>query len=108
MLGGAWLQTLKAGDCASSQELLQQKAQEAAATQLGLKETPSHCLVHLHKVSRSKSPLGCPLEVSKAGTGILSLPTKTYDISNQLSPLSPLLSAGLHPPVYTRPLGKTG
>ncbi|XP_037005825.2 protoporphyrinogen oxidase isoform X4 [Artibeus jamaicensis] len=49
MLGGSWLQTLKARGCASSQELLQQKAQEAAATQLGLKEPPSHCLVHLHK-----------------------------------------------------------
>ncbi|XP_035871414.1 protoporphyrinogen oxidase isoform X2 [Phyllostomus discolor] len=49
MLGGSWLQTLKARGCASPQELLQQKAQEAVATQLGLKEPPSHCLVHLHK-----------------------------------------------------------
>ncbi|ELV13283.1 Protoporphyrinogen oxidase [Tupaia chinensis] len=48
MLGGSWLQTLAAGG-ALSQELFQQQAQEAAATQLGLKEPPSHCLVHLHK-----------------------------------------------------------
>ncbi|XP_054443840.1 protoporphyrinogen oxidase isoform X3 [Pteronotus mesoamericanus] len=49
MLGGSWLQTLGTGGCASSQELFQQKAQEAAATQLGLSAPPSHCLVHLHK-----------------------------------------------------------
>ncbi|XP_040308304.1 protoporphyrinogen oxidase isoform X2 [Herpailurus yagouaroundi] len=48
MLGGSWLQTLVARG-ALSPELLQQQAQEAAATQLGLKEPPSHCLVHLHK-----------------------------------------------------------
>ncbi|VFV20407.1 protoporphyrinogen oxidase [Lynx pardinus] len=49
MLGGSWLQTLEARGAVFSQELLQQQAQEAAATQLGLKEPPSHCLVHLHK-----------------------------------------------------------
>eukprot|EP00074_Homo_sapiens_P062241 XP_011507974.1 protoporphyrinogen oxidase isoform X11 [Homo sapiens] len=49
MLGGSWLQTLEASGCVLSQELFQQRAQEAAATQLGLKEMPSHCLVHLHK-----------------------------------------------------------
>ncbi|XP_077616207.1 protoporphyrinogen oxidase isoform X1 [Crocuta crocuta] len=49
MLGGSWLQTLEARGAGLSQELLQQQAQEAAATQLGLKEPPSHCLVHLHK-----------------------------------------------------------
>ncbi|XP_066227396.1 protoporphyrinogen oxidase isoform X2 [Saccopteryx leptura] len=49
MLGGSWLQTLEARGCVLSQELFQQQAQEAAATQLGLKEPPSHCLVHLHR-----------------------------------------------------------
>ncbi|CAK6439893.1 unnamed protein product [Pipistrellus nathusii] len=49
MLGGSWLQALEARGCAFSQELFQQQAQEAAATQLGLKEPPSHCLVHLHR-----------------------------------------------------------
>uniref|UniRef100_I3M7X4 Amine oxidase n=1 Tax=Ictidomys tridecemlineatus TaxID=43179 RepID=I3M7X4_ICTTR len=49
MLGGSWLQTLEASGCVLSQELFQQQAQEAVATQLGLKEPPSHCLVHLHK-----------------------------------------------------------
>ncbi|XP_006777870.2 PREDICTED: protoporphyrinogen oxidase-like, partial [Myotis davidii] len=49
MLGGSWLQGLEARGWASSRELLQRQAQEAAATQLGLKEPPSHCLVHLHK-----------------------------------------------------------
>ncbi|XP_025770901.1 protoporphyrinogen oxidase [Puma concolor] len=49
MLGGSWLQTLAARGAVLSPELLQQQAQEAAATQLGLKEPPSHCLVHLHK-----------------------------------------------------------
>ncbi|XP_053464142.1 protoporphyrinogen oxidase isoform X4 [Nycticebus coucang] len=49
MLGGSWLQTLEASGCVLSQELLQQQAQEAVATQLGLKEPPSYCLVHLHK-----------------------------------------------------------
>uniref|UniRef100_A0A2K6EXP4 Protoporphyrinogen oxidase n=1 Tax=Propithecus coquereli TaxID=379532 RepID=A0A2K6EXP4_PROCO len=49
MMGGSWLQTLEASGCALSQELFQQQAQEAAATQLGLKEPPSYCLVHLHK-----------------------------------------------------------
>ncbi|XP_015989548.1 protoporphyrinogen oxidase isoform X2 [Rousettus aegyptiacus] len=49
MLGGAWLQTLEAGSSGLSRELLQRQAQEAAATQLGLKGPPSHCLVHLHR-----------------------------------------------------------
>uniref|UniRef100_A0A8C9ACB3 Protoporphyrinogen oxidase n=1 Tax=Prolemur simus TaxID=1328070 RepID=A0A8C9ACB3_PROSS len=49
MMGGSWLQTLEASGCVLSQELFQQQAQEAAATQLGLKEPPSYCLVHLHK-----------------------------------------------------------
>ncbi|MBZ3891119.1 Protoporphyrinogen oxidase [Sciurus carolinensis] len=49
MLGGSWLQMLEASDCVLSQKLFQQQAQEAVATQLGLKEPPSHCLVHLHK-----------------------------------------------------------
>lgn len=49
MLGGYWLQKLKAAGHQLSPELFQQQAQEAAATQLGLKEPPSHCLVHLHK-----------------------------------------------------------
>lgn len=51
MLGGSWLQTLEARGSVLSQELFQQQAQQAAAAQLGLKEPPSHCLVHLHKVS---------------------------------------------------------
>uniref|UniRef100_A0A8C6R382 Protoporphyrinogen oxidase n=1 Tax=Nannospalax galili TaxID=1026970 RepID=A0A8C6R382_NANGA len=49
MLGGSWLQMLEASSHELSQELFQQQAQEAVATQLGLKEKPSHCLVHLHK-----------------------------------------------------------
>ncbi|XP_006861828.1 PREDICTED: protoporphyrinogen oxidase [Chrysochloris asiatica] len=49
MLGGSWLQTLEASGHVLSQELLQQQAEKAAAIQLGLKEPPSHCLVHLHK-----------------------------------------------------------
>uniref|UniRef100_A0A8C7AA46 Protoporphyrinogen oxidase n=1 Tax=Neovison vison TaxID=452646 RepID=A0A8C7AA46_NEOVI len=49
MLGGSWLQTLEARGSVLSQELFQQQAQQAAAAQLGLKEPPSHCLVHLHK-----------------------------------------------------------
>ncbi|XP_030157870.1 protoporphyrinogen oxidase isoform X3 [Lynx canadensis] len=62
MLGGSWLQTLEARGAVFSQELLQQQAQEAAATQLGLKEPPSHCLVHLHKRQLRNSWLrrGCP------------------------------------------------
>lgn len=51
MLGGSWLQTLEASGCVLSQELFQQQAQEAAATHLGLKEPPSYCLAHLHRVS---------------------------------------------------------
>lgn len=51
MLGGYWLQKLEANGHELSPELLRQQAQEAVATQLGLKEPPSHCLVHLHKVS---------------------------------------------------------
>uniref|UniRef100_A0A2K5I944 Protoporphyrinogen oxidase n=1 Tax=Colobus angolensis palliatus TaxID=336983 RepID=A0A2K5I944_COLAP len=58
MLGGSWLQTLEASGCVLSQELFQQRAQEAAATQLGLKELPSHCLVHLHKNSIPQYTLG--------------------------------------------------
>ncbi|XP_042537353.1 protoporphyrinogen oxidase isoform X3 [Dipodomys spectabilis] len=49
MLGGSWLQKLEASGYVLSQELFQQQAQEAAARQLGLKDPPSHCLVHLHK-----------------------------------------------------------
>nr|XP_044998054.1 protoporphyrinogen oxidase isoform X4 [Jaculus jaculus] len=49
MLGGSWLQMLEASGCELSEELFQQRAQKAAATQLGLKEQPSHCLVHFHK-----------------------------------------------------------
>uniref|UniRef100_A0A8C5XSE8 Protoporphyrinogen oxidase n=1 Tax=Microcebus murinus TaxID=30608 RepID=A0A8C5XSE8_MICMU len=49
MMGGSWLQTLEASGCVLSQELFQHQAQKAAATQLGLKEPPSYCLVHLHK-----------------------------------------------------------
>ncbi|XP_041499436.1 protoporphyrinogen oxidase-like isoform X2 [Microtus oregoni] len=49
MLGGYWLQKLEANGHELSPELLRQQAQEAVATQLGLKEPPSHCLVHLHK-----------------------------------------------------------
>ncbi|XP_004775970.1 protoporphyrinogen oxidase isoform X1 [Mustela putorius furo] len=49
MLGGSWLQTLEARGSVLSQELFQQQAQQAAAAQLGLREPPSHCLVHLHK-----------------------------------------------------------
>ncbi|XP_026904197.1 protoporphyrinogen oxidase isoform X4 [Acinonyx jubatus] len=62
MLGGSWLQTLVARGAVLSPELLQQQAQEAAATQLGLKEPPSHCLVHLHKRQLRNSWLlrGCP------------------------------------------------
>ncbi|XP_011289420.2 protoporphyrinogen oxidase isoform X4 [Felis catus] len=62
MLGGSWLQTLEARGAVLSPELLQQQAQEAAATQLGLKEPPSHCLVHLHKRQLRNFWLlrGCP------------------------------------------------
>ncbi|XP_047405149.1 protoporphyrinogen oxidase isoform X4 [Sciurus carolinensis] len=55
MLGGSWLQMLEASDCVLSQKLFQQQAQEAVATQLGLKEPPSHCLVHLHKDQKGLS-----------------------------------------------------
>uniref|UniRef100_A0AC11ETE0 Protoporphyrinogen oxidase n=1 Tax=Ovis aries TaxID=9940 RepID=A0AC11ETE0_SHEEP len=58
MLGGSWLQTLEARGCVLSQELLQQEAEKAAATQLGLNEPPSHCLVHLHKNSIPQYTLG--------------------------------------------------
>ncbi|XP_038624647.1 protoporphyrinogen oxidase [Tachyglossus aculeatus] len=52
MLGGSWLQGLEAeagpgGEVAPARLL--QRAQEAVATQLGLKETPTHSLVHLHQ-----------------------------------------------------------
>uniref|UniRef100_A0A8C5YEH7 Amine oxidase domain-containing protein n=1 Tax=Microcebus murinus TaxID=30608 RepID=A0A8C5YEH7_MICMU len=46
---GSWLQTLEASGCVLSQELFQHQAQKAAATQLGLTEPPSYCLVHPHK-----------------------------------------------------------
>uniref|UniRef100_A0A8C6AWY8 Protoporphyrinogen oxidase n=1 Tax=Monodon monoceros TaxID=40151 RepID=A0A8C6AWY8_MONMO len=49
MLGGSWLRTLEARGSVLSEELFQKEAEKAAATQLGLKEPPSHCLVHLHK-----------------------------------------------------------
>uniref|UniRef100_A0A452FXA7 Amine oxidase domain-containing protein n=1 Tax=Capra hircus TaxID=9925 RepID=A0A452FXA7_CAPHI len=49
MRGGSWLQTLE--------ELFQQEADKAAATQLGLNEPPSHCLVHLHQKSISQYTL---------------------------------------------------
>ncbi|XP_052055802.1 protoporphyrinogen oxidase isoform X1 [Apodemus sylvaticus] len=49
MLGGYWLQKLKSDGHQLSPELFQQQAREAAATQLGLREPPSHCLVHLHE-----------------------------------------------------------
>ncbi|XP_021537559.1 protoporphyrinogen oxidase isoform X1 [Neomonachus schauinslandi] len=49
MLGGSWLHTLEARGSVLPQELFRQQAQQAAATQLGLKEPPTHCLVHLHK-----------------------------------------------------------
>uniref|UniRef100_A0A8C6EBD6 Amine oxidase domain-containing protein n=1 Tax=Moschus moschiferus TaxID=68415 RepID=A0A8C6EBD6_MOSMO len=58
MLGGSWLQTLEARGCVLSQELLQQEAEKAAATHLGLNEPPSHCLVHLHKNSIPQYTLG--------------------------------------------------
>lgn len=51
MLGGYWLERLEADGHDLSPELFQQQAQEAAATHLGLRERPSYCLVHLHKVS---------------------------------------------------------
>uniref|UniRef100_A0A8C5W4J0 Amine oxidase domain-containing protein n=1 Tax=Microcebus murinus TaxID=30608 RepID=A0A8C5W4J0_MICMU len=41
--------TLEASGCVLSQELFQHQAQKAAATQLGLTEPPSYCLVHPHK-----------------------------------------------------------
>ncbi|XP_075419998.1 protoporphyrinogen oxidase isoform X3 [Tenrec ecaudatus] len=49
MLGGSWLQMQEAGGQGLSEQLFQQQAENAVATQLGLKESPSHCLVHLHK-----------------------------------------------------------
>ncbi|GAB1285699.1 Protoporphyrinogen oxidase [Apodemus speciosus] len=49
MLGGYWIQKLKSDGHQLSPELFQQAAQEAAATQLGLREPPSHCLVHVHE-----------------------------------------------------------
>ncbi|XP_021537561.1 protoporphyrinogen oxidase isoform X3 [Neomonachus schauinslandi] len=62
MLGGSWLHTLEARGSVLPQELFRQQAQQAAATQLGLKEPPTHCLVHLHKRQRPSSWLlgGCP------------------------------------------------
>ncbi|KAB0346970.1 hypothetical protein FD754_011827, partial [Muntiacus muntjak] len=58
MLGGSWLQTLEARGCILSQGLFQQEAEKAAATQLGLNESPSHCLVHLHQNSIPQDTLG--------------------------------------------------
>lgn len=104
MLGGSWLQTLEARGAVLSPELLQQQAQEAAATQLGLKEPPSHCLVHLHKVSGANAPRLPP----KAGSGGFVTVYLGLDISSKNFPVSPLLSPELHPPVYTRPLAETG
>lgn len=68
-MGGYWLQKLKADGHQLSPELFQQAAQEAAATQLGLKEPPSHCLVHLHKVSQTLTH--SPLKALKVKTGML-------------------------------------
>lgn len=58
MLGGSWLQTLEAKGSVLSRELFQEQAQRAAAAQLGLKEPPSHCLVHLHKNCLPQYTLG--------------------------------------------------
>lgn len=103
MLGGSWLQTLEARGSVLSQELFQQRAQQAAAAQLGLKEPPSHCLVHLHKVSEEVR--SAPAE---GRDGVSVAISSSLAISNQNLPVSPLLSPELHPPVYTRPLAKTG
>lgn len=67
MLGGAWLQTLEAGSSGLSRELLQRQAQEAAATQLGLKGPPSHCLVHLHRNCIPQYTLGHWEKLGKLG-----------------------------------------
>ena len=104
MLGGSWLQTLEAKGSVLSRELFQEQAQRAAAAQLGLKEPPSHCLVHLHKVSGG-SAARLPL---KAGRGVSAAVCSGLAITNQNVPVSPLLSPELPPPVYIRPLAKTG
>uniref|UniRef100_A0A8D1TBG1 Protoporphyrinogen oxidase n=2 Tax=Sus scrofa TaxID=9823 RepID=A0A8D1TBG1_PIG len=67
MLGGSWLQTLEARSCVLSQELFQQEAEKAVATQLGLKEPPSHCLVHLHKNCIPQYTLGHWQKLRKLG-----------------------------------------
>lgn len=96
MLGGSWLRELEASGRVLSQELFQQQAQEAAATQLGLKEPPSHCLVHL-------------LKVSWPGTGMLVTSCQPRPGTSVINfPLYPLLFPELHPSVYTRTLAKTG
>lgn len=74
MLGGSWLHTLEARGHALSQELFLQQAQEAVATQLGLKEQPSHFLVHLHKVSWGQThQLPITMGKLKAATDIFDL-----------------------------------
>uniref|UniRef100_A0A4X2LMZ7 Protoporphyrinogen oxidase n=1 Tax=Vombatus ursinus TaxID=29139 RepID=A0A4X2LMZ7_VOMUR len=58
MLGGAWLQALEDGGQKLPEELFQQQAQEAAATQLGLKTPPTQSLVSLHKSCIPQYTLG--------------------------------------------------
>ncbi|KAM9001591.1 protoporphyrinogen oxidase [Sarcophilus harrisii] len=58
MLGGAWLQALESGGQKLSQELFQQQAQKAVATQLGLKKPPTQSLVSLHKSCIPQYTLG--------------------------------------------------
>ncbi|XP_044527899.1 protoporphyrinogen oxidase isoform X2 [Gracilinanus agilis] len=58
MLGGSWLQALEDGGQTLPQELFQQQAQEAVATQLGLKKSPSQSLVSLHKSCIPQYTLG--------------------------------------------------
>lgn len=96
MLGGSWLQTLEARGTVLSQELFQQQAQQAAATQLGLKGPPSHCLVHLHKVSWGNA---AQLSV-RAGTGLSVAVYSGLAITNRISPY-PLFSPQNCIPQYT-------
>ncbi|XP_074044243.1 protoporphyrinogen oxidase isoform X1 [Macrotis lagotis] len=58
MLGGAWLQALEDAGHELPQKLFQQEAQEAVATQLGLKEPPTQSLVSLHKSCIPQYTLG--------------------------------------------------
>ncbi len=58
MLGGSWLQALEDGEQTLAQELFQQAAQEAVATQLGLRKPPSQSLVSLHKSCIPQYTLG--------------------------------------------------